>query len=301
MVLQGLCGRAGHRRTTTNTETTLRGGLLVFKGIVELRHAGRLKSVGYPTNNWWGKIARCSVRSSHPNRMGRKGQNTVSTHSRLSLAKGVVVENMGTTVLVMVPRQNDVLTLTGRAAEVVTAVTSGAPIPNDLSTHVNELVQAGVLTHPMSRRSLIRAGAIGAGAGIAVLAMPGVAAASSTGGGGGSGGGGSGGSGGGGGWEVRTVGTDITLGVGDIPVVDTFEVPVRDTSDNNYQIPNGTLGTVASGGQSIAVVWQGKFVPVDQVITPQVPATSWYGVEWTLTFSFGGSDVVLTFTPVGAI
>ena len=107
----------------------------------------------------------------------------MTTHSGLSLAKGVVVENMGTTVLVMIPGQHDVLTLTGPAADVVNAVVAGQHVSKNLEPEVELLLSAGVLTSPMSRRNLLRAGAIGAGAGIAVLSMPSVAAASSPGGG----------------------------------------------------------------------------------------------------------------------
>ena len=115
----------------------------------------------------------------------------MTTHQGLRLAAGVVVENMGATVLVMIPGQHDVLTLTGPAADVVNAVVAGQPVSTDLEPEVELLLSAGVLASPMSRRNLLRAGAIGAGAGIAVLSMPSVAAASSPGGGtsGGAGGG----------------------------------------------------------------------------------------------------------------
>lgn len=107
----------------------------------------------------------------------------MTAHQGLRLATGVVVENMGTTVLVMIPGQHDVLTLTGPVADVVSAVVAGNPISEDLQPHTEHLIAAGVLTSPLSRRNLLRAGAIGAGAGIAVLSMPSVAAASSPGGG----------------------------------------------------------------------------------------------------------------------
>ena len=115
----------------------------------------------------------------------------MTTHQGLRLAAGVVVENMGATVLVMIPGQHDVLTLTGPAADVVNAFVAGQPVSTDLESEVELLLSAGVLISPMSRRNLLRAGAIGAGAGIAVLSMPSVAAASSPGGGtsGGAGGG----------------------------------------------------------------------------------------------------------------
>ena len=113
----------------------------------------------------------------------RKGTRTVTTHQGLRLATGVVVENMGATVLVMIPGQHDVLTLAGPAAEVVKAVVEKQYVSQDLEPEVEVLLSVGVLASPMSRRNLLRAGAIGAGAGIAVLSMPSVAAASSPGGG----------------------------------------------------------------------------------------------------------------------
>lgn len=103
----------------------------------------------------------------------------MTTEQGPRLAKGVVVERLGSTVLVMIPRQHNVLTLNGPVADVVTAVVAGQHISQDFEPEVDRLVSAGVLTNPTSRRALLRAGAIGAGAAVAVLSMPGVAAASS--------------------------------------------------------------------------------------------------------------------------
>jgi hypothetical protein len=106
---------------------------------------------------------------------------------KVSLAQGVVVEDIAGDVLVMVPGSADVMRLTGGAADVVRTVLSGdVVVPNDT---VSELIDRGVLTSRggVSRRSVVTAGAVGAGAGIAVLSMPGVAAASSGPSGGGSG------------------------------------------------------------------------------------------------------------------
>ena len=97
---------------------------------------------------------------------------------KVSLVPGVVVEEVGNGLLVMVPGSQDVLSLSGRAAEVVRSVQSGVSVAEDSA--VAELAGLGVVeVSGVSRRGLIKAGAIGAGAGIAVLAMPGVAAASS--------------------------------------------------------------------------------------------------------------------------
>jgi hypothetical protein len=97
---------------------------------------------------------------------------------KVSLAPGVVVEEVGNGVLVMVPGSQDVLSLTGPSADVVRSVQSGVSVAEDSA--VAELAGLGVVeVSGVSRRGLIKAGAIGAGAGIAVLAMPGVAAAAS--------------------------------------------------------------------------------------------------------------------------
>lgn len=98
--------------------------------------------------------------------------------SRIAIASGVVVEQLGADLMVMIPGSTGVLTLSGDAATAVRRIQSGSPVATDAV--VSDLVRLGVLeTSGLSRRGLIRAGAIGAGAGIAVMAMPSVAMASS--------------------------------------------------------------------------------------------------------------------------
>jgi hypothetical protein len=81
--------------------------------------------------------------------------------------------------MVIVPHNTDVVSLSGHPAEVVLDVQAGRKV-NSLEPVLRNLADLGVITTPgVSRRGLITAGAVGAGAGIAVLAMPGVAAASS--------------------------------------------------------------------------------------------------------------------------
>jgi hypothetical protein len=102
------------------------------------------------------------------------------TSNQLSIAPGVIIERIGDDVLVIVPRSTDVMRLSDDAARTIRAIQAGhAPVLPTAT--VTELVERGVLVSEagMSRRGLIKAGAIGAGAGIAVLAMPSVAAASS--------------------------------------------------------------------------------------------------------------------------
>jgi hypothetical protein len=98
----------------------------------------------------------------------------------VSLAAGVVVERVGDDLMVIVPGHTDVVKLSGASAAVLLDVQAGTPVSSN-DTVVEELVDLGIVSAPgLSRRGLIKVGAIGAGAaGIAVLAMPGVAAASS--------------------------------------------------------------------------------------------------------------------------
>ena len=95
------------------------------------------------------------------------------------LVSGVVVEQVGDDVLVVVPGTTEALRLSGEAAKTVLTIQAGESVSSS-DPVVGELVARGVVEGPgLSRRGLIKAGAIGAGAGIAVLALPSVAAASS--------------------------------------------------------------------------------------------------------------------------
>lgn len=95
------------------------------------------------------------------------------------LASGVLVERVGDDVMVILPETREVLTLSGASEKVVQRVMAGQPVDAGHPA-VSHLVDLGILASPgLSRRGLVKAGAIGAGAGIAVMAMPGVAAASS--------------------------------------------------------------------------------------------------------------------------
>lgn len=97
----------------------------------------------------------------------------------LSVMPGVIVERVGDDLMVIVPGNTDVVSLSGRPAEVFLDVKAGRKVdPTDPA--IRDLVDLGILAATgLSRRGLIKAGAIGAGAGIAILAMPSVAAAAS--------------------------------------------------------------------------------------------------------------------------
>jgi hypothetical protein len=97
----------------------------------------------------------------------------------LSLSPGVIVERVGDDLMVMVPGNTEVVKLSGASAAVLLDVQAGTPV-SSADPGMSDLIGAGiVLTPGVSRRGLLKTGAIGAGAGVALLAMPGVAAAAS--------------------------------------------------------------------------------------------------------------------------
>jgi hypothetical protein len=97
----------------------------------------------------------------------------------ITLTPGAVIEPVGDDVMIMMPGNTDILRISGPAAETLRKIVAGQPI-DPLTPTILELADQGIIsTSGVSRRGLIRAGAIGTGAGLAVIAMPGVAAASS--------------------------------------------------------------------------------------------------------------------------
>ena len=99
--------------------------------------------------------------------------------SGLSIVSDAVVEVVGTDVLVHLSGASEVIRLSDATAEVFLAIRAGQEVdPSD--SGVKELVAAGIVrSRGLTRRGLVKAGAVGLGAGIAVMAMPSVAVASS--------------------------------------------------------------------------------------------------------------------------
>ena len=104
-------------------------------------------------------------------------------HGRIRFVAGASVERIGPEVLVSVPGRCEAFRLSGEAARLAIAVLDGTPIPDSDPLVVDELHRRGIveIAGP-TRRSLLRASGIAAGAGIAVLSLPSVAAAASGGG-----------------------------------------------------------------------------------------------------------------------
>lgn len=98
----------------------------------------------------------------------------------IDLTTGVLVERVGNEFLVVVPGSLETVKLSGKVAKALQNAQAGHPVDVH-SPAVSQLIELGVVDGQsrLSRRGLLRAGAIGAGAGIAVLTMPGAAMASS--------------------------------------------------------------------------------------------------------------------------
>jgi hypothetical protein len=99
---------------------------------------------------------------------------------QVTISSGIISERVGDELLVIVPGRTDTVRLSGHAADLFLDIQAGKKVDGS-DPVVADLVDLGVVqASGMSRRGLIKAGAIGAGAGIAVMAMPGLAAASSS-------------------------------------------------------------------------------------------------------------------------
>lgn len=110
------------------------------------------------------------------------------TNERVWVPSHVFHEVLGDDVVVHVPGGEEgsrpsIVTLTGPVADVFRRAHSGDPSVTTDSEHVRDLIGVGILHARIGadvpRRNLFAAGAVGLGAGIAMLALPQVAVASS--------------------------------------------------------------------------------------------------------------------------
>jgi len=202
-------------------------------------------------------------------------ERAVGVMKKATVTPGVIVELVGDDLMVIVPGNSDVVSLSGRPAEVLLDVQGGRDVdPSEPA--LKTLSDLDIVTSPgMSRRGLIKAGAIGAGAGIVVMAMPSVAMASS---------------GGPISFRIGTVGTSGGQSQG-------WTITLSpDLSDSNTptNVPDGTSGTYTTdGGIVVAVtyndstdVWEsasGQGVGVDE------GSAFWKG---ELVFTIGDIDYV---------
>ena len=101
----------------------------------------------------------------------------------IHLVPGVLVENFGDNVVVALPGQSEVLSLTGEMAEIVVALRDQHDLPRSNPDALTELERWGVITlsdySGLSRRQILTAGAAGLTGGVLALSLPIAAAASS--------------------------------------------------------------------------------------------------------------------------
>jgi hypothetical protein len=107
-------------------------------------------------------------------------ERTTTVPERFDLAEGLVLEQVGGDLLIAVPGSLETVRLTGDAAKTLLAIHRGVAV-DLVEADVRDLIDCGLVVDrsKVSRRGVIRAGAVGLGAGIAVFALPSAAAASS--------------------------------------------------------------------------------------------------------------------------
>jgi len=194
---------------------------------------------------------------------------------KATVTPGVIFERVGDDLMVIVPGNSDVVSLSGRPHEVLLDVLAGREVdPSEPA--LKTLGDLGIVTSPgMSRRGLIKAGAIGAGAGIAVMAMPSVAAASS-------------------GGPIRfRIDTIVTSGGSTQGWTITI---IEDGTDPNTptNVPNGTTGTYTTETNIVVALTYNSSLQFGWVSASgqgigAEGSDFWYG---ELTFSIGDIDYV---------
>lgn len=104
----------------------------------------------------------------------------MTSHIPVSLAAGVVVDDVGEECVVYLPHTQQVLRLSGELATSLRGIRDGHG-GHTKSSELSRLIDLGVVTTSagMTRRSVVRGVAVAAGAGVVALSMPSVAAASS--------------------------------------------------------------------------------------------------------------------------
>jgi len=103
---------------------------------------------------------------------------------KASLVDGVLVENVGSSVVVMIPRRGTVVSVSGAQAALLESLVGSAHVEVEHSDALDELVSLGIAEiqgqhRGLSRRSLLAAGSGAVGAGALALALPTAAMASS--------------------------------------------------------------------------------------------------------------------------
>lgn len=100
---------------------------------------------------------------------------------RVKLAQGIIAERAGASLLLYTSSSKETRRVDGLDGDVIDALASGKSASAPTSPALLSLVGEGILVedHGVSRRSVVKAAAMGSAASVAVLSMPHAAAASS--------------------------------------------------------------------------------------------------------------------------
>jgi hypothetical protein len=207
-----------------------------------------------------------------------------SVMAEYSLTPGVLIERVGDDLMVIVPGKDDFVRLSGHVAGVLLDIQAGRRVTRD-DLALLHLIELGVVVAPgISRRGLIRAGSVGVATGVAVMALPAVAAASS---------------------GSCFSPSSFNVGVGLYDNDDGYEYLTVNFDRPNIPvgliatIPNGHPGTFTpTSGPSIAVVWQSEYDRFATFLDPVIPFTEEDALRFgSVTFTLDGC----TYTGTGDI
>lgn len=204
----------------------------------------------------------------------------------LTLAPGVLIEELGSETLIVVPGSPDALVLSGDAAHTLRQICAGRPVES-ANPSVSHLIQLGIVQAPsgISRRGVLHAGLVGVGAGIVALTMPTVAAASShveepT----------------SGGFAVKYVNYS-----GGSVTVTQFDLGMeRDGSDDTdgWGLTDGQTGQVTlSNGDTYTVTFDESQPWFESDAGLAIDGTDFFDITHTLVFSNGSETFTVEFTP----
>lgn len=196
----------------------------------------------------------------------------------------MLIEHVGDDLMVIIPGESDFVRLSGLATQVLQDVQAGRRVTAD-DPALLHLLEVGVVVAPgISRRGLMRAGAVGVVTGVAILAMPAVAAASS-------------------GSCFSPSSFDVGVGLNNND--DGWEYLTVNFDRPNIPaglvetIPDGHPGTFTpTSGPSIAVTWQSSNSRFATPLSPAIPSDQEMALRLgRVTFTLNGC----TYTGTGTI
>jgi hypothetical protein len=208
----------------------------------------------------------------------------MSPKTRVSIAPSHLIERVGNDVVVLLPEPQEVVKFSGALADLLYSASISGSVEVPEGTDPSELIERGivVLDSEPSRRTILKVGAVGAGASVVALGLPSVAAASSI---------------------IQLTGTwyyfIIEEESGRILVFQDFEItgvsfPTTGTPSgltvNGETIPLPGGPGVFSGGSNGSVLWFRQLDPAPDPVPitglPIIGTFTWAGISYAVTFNF---------------